>query len=320
MREATGKAHGKIILIGEHSVVHGYPAIAFPFQAVEITVRLEEIKSNSYINSALYQGPVQDVPDDLKSLCALYNKLRTDFNMLDSHWSITVTSNIPAERGMGSSAAVASAFVRSFFAVIDTELKARVLLHYVDYAEKINHGNPSGLDARIISLNRSLSYQRDLPMQEFQFETPYWLVIADTGISGNTKGAVSAVQEGLSSQHITRQSAIKHTLKKLGSLAKSMHQLLSQADQSQEVFEKLATVINDAHEQLRILQVSSPELDYGVHFCLKNGAVAAKLTGGGRGGCYYALVDKKEKAESLAKQLVKEHLAVQTWLVPFASN
>ncbi|MGH2103007.1 mevalonate kinase, partial [Aerococcus urinaeequi] len=42
MKKATGKANGKIIIMGEHAVVHGYPSVALPFHAVEMTVTIEQ--------------------------------------------------------------------------------------------------------------------------------------------------------------------------------------------------------------------------------------------------------------------------------------
>lgn len=36
----VGQAHSKIILIGEHAVVYGYPAISLPLLEVEVTCRV----------------------------------------------------------------------------------------------------------------------------------------------------------------------------------------------------------------------------------------------------------------------------------------
>lgn len=36
----VGKAHSKIILMGEHSVVYGYPAISLPLNHIEVTCRV----------------------------------------------------------------------------------------------------------------------------------------------------------------------------------------------------------------------------------------------------------------------------------------
>lgn len=320
MKQAIGKAHGKIILIGEHSVVHGYPAIALPFPAVEIEAAFTAVENESYLVSELYAGPLLAAPASLASLTALYQQMRTDHQLNEQHWLITITSTIPAERGMGSSAALAGALVRGFFAALKQPLSKQQLLHYVDFAEKICHGNPSGLDARIVSLNKPMFYQKGHPLQEFQFTTPYWLVIADTGISGNTKKAVQAVQAGVASPFLTRQLAVHSALKQLGSLTEDLHLLLQQQDHAPAGFAQLAAIIRSAHDQLRLLQVSSPELDNGVAYCLAHGAGAAKLTGGGRGGCYFALVEHQHEATQLAQRLITAKVAVQTWQVPFTSE
>jgi mevalonate kinase len=56
------------------------------------------------------------------------------------------------------------------------------------------------------------------------------------------------------------------------------------------------------HEHLRSLTVSSPELDHLVEAARKAGAMGAKLSGGGRGGNMIALVEQPN-AESVAGAL-----------------
>lgn len=41
-----GKAHSKIILMGEHSVVYGFPAIALPLKDIEVTCLIKEANEN----------------------------------------------------------------------------------------------------------------------------------------------------------------------------------------------------------------------------------------------------------------------------------
>ena len=36
----VGQAHSKIILIGEHAVVYGYPAIALPLLHIQVTCQI----------------------------------------------------------------------------------------------------------------------------------------------------------------------------------------------------------------------------------------------------------------------------------------
>lgn len=41
----VGQAHSKIILIGEHAVVYGYPAISLPLLEVEVTCKVVLLKA-----------------------------------------------------------------------------------------------------------------------------------------------------------------------------------------------------------------------------------------------------------------------------------
>ena len=50
MKKGIGKSHSKIILIGEHSVVYGYPAIAIPLKKIKIECIVEEAKSSYFPN------------------------------------------------------------------------------------------------------------------------------------------------------------------------------------------------------------------------------------------------------------------------------
>lgn len=323
MRKATGKANGKIIIIGEHAVVHGYPSVALPFHAVEMTVTIEQIQTNAYLVSELYEGPLHQAPSDLQNLLAVYDQLRADLmTQSQSHWLINIHSSIPAERGMGSSAAMATALVRAFYNYYDLPLSDDQLLKYVDLSEKISHGNPSGLDARVAGLGLPLIYQKNQPIKVCQFNTPYWLVVADTGIHGNTKNAVTDVAAGLNSAFITRRQAVENNLRQLGKAANQFIDLVNITPNqmaNDQLFTAICNTFKDAHQHLRALQVSSPELEAGVTFAEANGAGAAKLTGGGRGGCYFALCDSKDKAILLAETLKENNLAVASWVVPFKS-
>ena len=47
-RKGYGESTGKIILIGEHAVTFGEPAIAVPFNAGKIKVLIEALESGNY--------------------------------------------------------------------------------------------------------------------------------------------------------------------------------------------------------------------------------------------------------------------------------
>ena len=50
MKRGIGKSHSKIILIGEHSVVYGYPAIAIPLRKIGIECIVEDAKNSFFYN------------------------------------------------------------------------------------------------------------------------------------------------------------------------------------------------------------------------------------------------------------------------------
>ncbi|MDO4680135.1 MAG: mevalonate kinase [Aerococcus sp.] len=324
MKEAVGQAHGKIILMGDHSVVYGSPSIAVPFQAANIRVTLAAAGNHSHIISDLYEGSVTDAPEALDGLVGLLNLLRRDHDVEHYHLMITIASSIPIERGLGSSAALSVAFIRAFYHYIDQPLSEEALLHYTDYAETITHGNPSGLDARVTALNQPLFFKKNTIQETFHFHTPYWLLVCDTGVPGHTKEAVALVRRHYESHHPARQKATHRAIQTLGDLVLQMRQTLLDATSDQEHIEShaqlLGRIVNAAQTELRALQVSSPELDEGINLALEHGALGAKLTGGGQGGCFYALVNSQGLGETLAQRLKDQQLIRDFWLMPFSSE
>ncbi len=69
--------------------------------------------------------------------------------------------------------------------------------------------------------------------------------------------------------------------------------------------ELLGLLMNENHEWLRRINVSSPDLDHLVSVARMAGALGAKLSGGGRGGNMIALVTP-ENAERVAQALRTE--------------
>ncbi|MDO4670529.1 MAG: mevalonate kinase [Aerococcus sp.] len=323
MKEAVGQAHGKIILIGDHSVVYGSPSIAVPFQAADVSVTLSAAGNHSHIVSDLYEGAVRSAPDSLDGLVGLLNLLRRDHEVEHYHFMITIQSSLPIERGLGSSAALSVAFIRAFYRYLDQPLSSQTLLHYTDYAETITHGNPSGLDARVTALNQPLFFKKGEIQEPFHFDTPYWLLVCDTGVPGHTKEAVSEVRSHFESRFSTRRQATHRAIASLGQLVNQMRQALIETTTTPHTAshgKHLGQLINAAQRELRTLQVSSPELDAGMNYVIEHGALGAKLTGGGKGGCFYALVEDEASGETLSHALMEQQLVRDTWLMPFSSE
>lgn len=155
-----GTAHGKIILVGEHAVVYNEPAIAIPFTSATVEVTIRKITGDSTIDSIYHSGKLADAPKSVNNLIRTLNAVCLYLGRSPDHLAIQIDSNIPAERGMGSSAAVATALVRALFNYFNEELTDKLLYRFVSISEKIAHGNPSGLDATVVSSDLAVYFKR----------------------------------------------------------------------------------------------------------------------------------------------------------------
>ena len=283
----VGQAHSKIILIGEHAVVYGYPAISLPLLEVEVTCKVVPAES-----------PWRLYEEDTLSM-AVYASLE-HLNIKDACIRCQIDSAIPEKRGMGSSAAISIAAIRAVFDYYQVELPHHVLEILVNRAEMIAHMNPSGLDAKTCLSNRPICFIKNVGFTELNMDLSAYLVIADTGVYGHTREAIQVVQ--------SKGKDALPFLHALGELTQRAEDAIRQKDA-----EKLGQILSQAHLHLKEIGVSSPEADSLVEPALNHGALGAKMSGGGLGGCIIALVANLDQAQELAKRL-EEKGAVQTWI------
>lgn len=306
-QQGIGTSHAKIILMGEHSVVYGQPAIALPLPNVQLSVTLSSRQDNQrIIKSRYYHGSLENLPSSMIGIKKLIDTLSARFNDPETGWDLKIESQLPAERGIGSSAASAIAIIRAFFDYYDEPLDRTLLLQLADIEEQITHRSPSGLDAATVSSDKPLFYVKGRIGVPIEMNLDASLVIADTGKKGATKEAILAVKDELKNNNEKAERHIKH----LGELVKQTKDYLAQND-----IAKLGDALNFAQTDLTALNVSDSALDHLIHVARNNGALGAKLTGGGRGGCMIALMQTAMGARRLAS-ILKENGAHDIWLQP----
>ncbi len=283
----VGKAHSKIIWMGEHSVVYGYPAIAIPLQGIEVECRIYPADEKIHF----------DYYDTLST--AVYAALEY-LNHTDVAISYDIRSEIPQKRGMGSSAAVSIAAIRAVFDYFEQSIDMETLEILVNKAEIIAHSNPSGLDAKTCLSDKAITFIRNIGFSTLDLDLDAYLVIADTGIYGNTREAVEKVAQA-------EENNLSH-LAALGDLTEQVQKAITE-----KAIQKIGPLMTKAHAELQAIGVSIDKADQLVEITLENGALGAKMSGGGLGGCIIALTETKAQAEKISKALT-EGGAVQTWI------
>lgn len=299
-----GRAHAKIILFGEHAVVFGEPAIAFPMRCLSLHATAEPCDGELWLTANNYDGPLVDAPTFLSPVGATIKACLDLLEYPQSGMHISCEGNVPPARGLGSSAAASAAMVDSIIDFSGTDIDYHSRYELVQIGERVAHGSASGLDAQTVLNTHPVLFQggRSEPIT-VTLGSP--LVVADTGQPGDTLSAVRGVDElRRTDKHrfTTNVDAIRH------------HTVEARIDLALDDRTSLGERMNAVHEHLADLGVSSPALENLVTAARNADALGAKLTGGGRGGCIIALAHDEDHAITLADAL-RTAGARRTWLM-----
>ena len=290
MKRGIGKSHSKIILIGEHSVVYGYPAIAIPLKKIEIECAIEEAKSNFFY----------DETDTLS--VAIFTALKY-LKKENVKIKYKITSQIPQKRGMGSSAAVSIAAIRAIFNYFGENLEDELLEKLVNTAEIVAHKTPSGLDAKTCLSDKAIRFVKNKGFSYIDLNLDAYLVIADTGIYGNTGEAIQNVKN--------LGDKAELSMKKLGRLTDEMTRILTGNIENKEKkirrekISKIGEIMTAANTELGKLNITIEKTELFVKTAIENGAAGAKISGGGLGGCVIALAENLEIMEKVKNGFTK---------------
>src|SRR5690606_25701584 len=136
-----GIANGKIILMGEHSVVYGQPAIALPFNQASITSKIYFTENPITIDCVYHQGLLDEAPDELYGIRQLVNICLIYLKQPFKNIHIKIESSLPAQRGLRSSADESIAYVRSLVYALNVDCTHVLLIYYTSVTVIIQHHN-----------------------------------------------------------------------------------------------------------------------------------------------------------------------------------
>lgn len=278
MSSGRGRAPGKLILCGEHAVVYGHPAIALPLELA------------TDIELARCEGPTRllGAEPDARLAEALRRALP------ERGFALTVASDVPIGRGMGSSAALSVALVRAQADLEGASLPHGAVVARALELEAVFHGRPSGVDVEVSARGEPIRFWRGPPARIEPLPLPAGALVAlDSGAGADTAEMVAGVAE--------RRPAVDRALDAIGALVQVCTDVLGDP-------EALGPLLTENHRLLCEVGVSTSRLDELVALACGAGALGAKLSGSGGGGVVLALARDPEPILRAAA-----HVGVQAW-------
>ena len=280
--KSIASAPAKIILFGEHFVVHGTKAILAAIdKRVTVTSTItnnQTLKINSQLGTleVSISSSHEEVENEFRPFIFLANR------MINSHQDvsgleITIDSDIPIGVGLGSSSACCVAAAASISGLFK-ELSSEEILNLSIDAEETIFPNTSGADCTVCTYGGMIEYPS---IKKIDNTFDLNLLIANSMIPHNTKNSVEKVNKFK-----------KNDEERFSELCDLETKLIDEAVIAMKNND--ATVLGlkmlENQKYLEEIQVSNDTLHDMIN-SLKEISLGSKITGAGDGGCIIALVD-----------------------------
>ncbi|WP_394827697.1 mevalonate kinase [Pendulispora albinea] len=282
----SGRAHGKVILVGEHAVVHGVPAIAVGIDRGCVASARPLPRGPSQLSIAAWNAGIAE--DDASDLARGYRALLDASRgaIGSGAFAVEVSVDLPAGAGLGCSAAVAISIARALDPGANvSEIEARAMAW-----ERVFHGNPSGIDAAVCARGGALSYRRPGPGVSMALDGVLHLAIGHSGMAASTKAMVASVAR----QMERRPEFVGEVFASIADISAAATRAIQASDR-----EELGKLLDANQRLLAALGLSTPDLERMCELARGSGALGAKLTGSGGGGCAVALAPSAHVARGI---------------------
>ena len=279
--KSIASAPGKIILFGEHFVVHGTKAILAAIdKRVTVTSTFTEnktIKVNSQLGTI--EVPISSSHEEVKSefrpFVYLANKIiNSEQNV--SGLEITIDSDIPIGVGLGSSSACCVAATASISELFN-ELSSEKILKMSIEAEKTIFPDTSGADCTVCTYGGMIEYPS---IEKIDNTFDLNLLIANSMIPHNTKNSVEKVNKFKENDEERFSQLCDLETKLIDEVITAM---------KNNDGTTLGLKMSENQKYLEEIQVSNDTLRDMIS-SLNEISLGSKITGAGDGGCIIALI------------------------------
>jgi len=294
--KSIASAPAKIILFGEHFVVHGTKAILAAIdKRVTVTTTFTEnktIKVNSELGTL--EVPISSSYEEAKSefrpFIFLANKM-INSNQNVSGLEVTIDSDIPIGVGLGSSSACCVAAAASICGLFK-ELSSEEILNLSIEAEKTIFPDTSGADCTVCTYGGMIEYPS---IEKIDNTFDLNLLIANSMIPHNTKNSVDKVNK-FKENNEERFSQLCDLETKL------IDEVITAMKNNDTT--TFGLKMSENQKYLEEIQISNDTLRDMIS-SLKEISLGTKITGAGDGGCIIALV-KDENMDKVPALLPKD--------------
>jgi mevalonate kinase len=284
----AGVACGKLILLGEHAVVYGVPAIAVGIEhGVRVQARpLERGPSRLAVSTWDIEVEASLADPDLGKALALV----LEASECDAPMAFEAEVDLPPGGGLGCSAALGVAVARA----IDPSASLEAITERVMAWERVFHGNPSGIDAACAARGGCIAFTKgDGGPHEIEVVhsgAELTVCVGNSGVASSTKAMVESVAR----MRERRPEVVAKSFEGIRSLVRNARLAIQAGDRF-----ALGRLMDLNQMLLSGLFVSTQEIERMCGLARDSGALGAKLTGAGGGGCVVALVPGAEAAEAV---------------------
>jgi len=282
-----GFGRGKVILLGEHAVVHGCPAIAVGIErgvTAEATPAERDLLRLSPWDFALRPDPSGGEP--LERAFAVALALYPERPPLE----VAAQVDLPAGAGLGCSAAIGVAVLDAIDEALGIERSRTELASAALDWEKVFHGDPSGIDNTMSAIGGVALYRKGDALQPLHSNKPLHLVVGYSGESSSTKEMVASVRRQL----VRDPGRVNKAFEGIEVLVRNAKLAIEAGDHI-----ALGQLLDLNHTILSSLMLCTTKLDEMCQAARRAGALGAKMTGAGGGGCMFALAPKHDQAVRL---------------------
>lgn len=299
-----GSGFGKVILFNEHFVVYGVPSIVSAIDRTT-TATVEPFEGTGWIINDWREATPRYKEEKLEHQKDSTERIfkAAGIDPVKNPIKITLGGDLVGASGIGASAASCTAIARALFDEFNLGLSDDRINELAYEGEKGYHGTPSGIDNTAATFGGLIWFMRGTPnvIERMKLERPVEIVMGNTGLVANTKAAVAGVRER-KEKYSEKYGKI---FKKAEGLAHEAREALENHD-----LKAVGRLMDENHKQLQEIEVSCKELDFLVTLVREQGALGAKMTGGGLGGNMVALTPGKDLQEKVAKDMEKEGFEV----------